>query len=113
MNTLYQFDKKYDLISKEQRLYFDQLRKQGLPRPPNISYGDWIGPLELKPKHQRIALMIVSGKSQRHVAKTLAITESRLSILLSASNMRMLIRELCLKRDESYRSARSKIFANR
>jgi hypothetical protein len=84
----------YRLVAPDERLELHRRRLAGERKPEWCSWGDWMGPLKLKKCHRQYCLLVAARFLSRNIARHFGITESRLSIILSASICRRAIAEV-------------------
>lgn len=71
-----------------------EMKKAGFSKPPHVSWGDWMGPQVIDHRHEILIYLASIGKSNKDIAKATDLTESRVSILLSNSQIKAKIEKI-------------------
>lgn len=74
-----------------------EMQLLSMPKPPEVSWGDWIGPKKLSHRHDYFVLLAASGMTAGQLAETLGFSKGRISVLLSKSEIK---REIKAKQAE-------------
>lgn len=80
---------------KECEYSSDQLHEMkalGMPKPPGVSWGSWMGPRKENHTHEALIYMAASGANQKQIATDLGYTQSRISIILSKPEIKQKVR---------------------
>lgn len=76
-----------------------ELKALGEDKPDDVSWGDWVGPKDHSHRHDMMIVLAAYGKTNDEIAKTLGMTQGRVSIILGQSDFRKKVR---LKQDELF-----------
>ena len=79
--------KKYDPATVE------EMKLMGLDKPEDCSWGDWIGPKNINHRHKFLIGLAVMGLSNKAIAEEMGMTEARISVILSNSEVQREIEE--------------------
>jgi hypothetical protein len=71
-----------------------EMKALGLPKPDDVTWGDWMGPKKESYVHEALIYMAASGANQKQIATDLGYTQSRISIILSKPDIRKKIRAI-------------------
>ena len=70
----------------------DEMRALGLPKPPEVTWGMWMGPKKCSHVHEALIYMAASGATNKRIADDLGYTQSRISIILSKPEIKAKIK---------------------
>lgn len=70
------------------------LKALGIAKPPLVNWPRWMGPKDIKQKHELIIHLAASGKTNRQIARDPAIQmdDSRISIIINTPHIKEAIR---------------------
>lgn len=71
----------------------EEMKLLGMPKPDDVSWGDWVGPDDLKHRHELLILLAAYGRTNNQIAEELGLTASRVSIILGKTEVKNKIRE--------------------
>lgn len=71
-----------------------EMKALGIPKPPEVSWGSWIGPKKENHTHEALIYMAASGANQKQIALDLGYTQSRISIILSKPEIKSKVRDI-------------------
>ena len=71
-----------------------EMKMLGMEKPPEVSWGDWVGPEDLNHRHDLLIYMAASGATNKQIAEDLGFTQGRVSIILSKPEVKQKIRQL-------------------
>lgn len=70
----------------------DEMKALGMPKPPEVSWGSWMGPKKESHVHEALIFMAAAGATNKKIAEELGFTQSRISIILSKPEIKKKIR---------------------
>ena len=70
-----------------------EMKLMGMPKPDDVPWGDWVGPEDIRHRHDMIILLAAYGRTNNQIAEELGYTASRISIILSKTEIKNAIRE--------------------
>lgn len=70
----------------------DEMKLLGLPKPAQVSWPRWMGPRDIKQRHEHIIHLCALGMTNRQIAKELDVNEARLSIIINTPNIKEAIK---------------------
>lgn len=71
----------------------EEMKLLGLPKPPDVSYGDWYGPKDISARHELIIQMTAAGMTQKAIAQDLGMSEPRVCQILNNSKVRQRVKK--------------------
>lgn len=71
-----------------------KLRKDGRPKPPEITWAEWNAPFKLNDNHEIMAHMAAAGKRPKDIADELGYSYQRVALLLNGERMKFRVKEL-------------------
>ncbi len=77
-------------ISDEQ---ISEMKVLGLHKPLSVSWGRWMGPKDIKQRHEFIIHLAALGRTNRQIARELGMTDSRLTIIMQTPIIKKAIKD--------------------
>lgn len=81
-------------VGRYTRAQLSEMKRKGLPKPPDITWTQWRGPRRVSPRTLNIAWMAAQGIPHGKIAAELGLKSSRISAILSSDRMRKEIQKI-------------------
>lgn len=69
----------------------NELKALGIDKPPQVGWPRWMGPKDVKQRHEWIIHLAAMGKTNRQIAREVGMTDSRISLIINTPAVKQAI----------------------